>query len=456
MKVLLINPPNNYELVANDPIMIKEQQGVSPPLGILYLGAYLRSTRRYEVSVIDAQVDNLTYANIAMMVDSIKPDVIGMTVMTFTLIDVKKTIEWIRTVTTAPIVLGGPHPTIYPEETMESLKPDYVICGEGEITLAMLLQAIPSDRKIWYSDSFIEDLDCLPFPARDLTPYRKYYSVLAKETPTTTMFSSRGCPFKCTYCDRPALGKRFRAMSAIRTVDEMEHCVKMGIKEIFFYDDTFTVSKKRVMEICEEILRRNLKITWDIRARVNTVDEDMIPIMKRAGCERIHFGVESAQDHILKNLNKGITRDQVLKAFSLCKKYRIKSLAYFMIGNPGESISDIWETLKFAKRLRPDYMQCTILTPFPSTKLYRDALDSGLIKTDVWREYSVHPLLSFKPPVWSENFSRSELQNILRKFYRGFYLRPSFIIGAVSEIRNREQLVRYFKAGLSLLKMSVK
>ena len=244
-------------------------------------------------------------------------------------------------------------------------------------------------------------------------------------------------------------------MSADRTVAEMVKCYLMGIKEIFFYDDTFTVSKKRVLEICRLIKSSGVRMTWDVRSRVDTIDEEMIKTMKEAGCVRIHFGVESSQEHVLKALNKGITKTQVKNAFTWCRKHGVKSLAYFMIGNPGETENDIIATARFARELKPDYMQCTILTPFPATKLYSQAITSGLLKTDVWREYALNPKKDFQPPVWEENFTREELQENLRLFYKKFYLTPRFILGAVLEIRNLAQLTRYFKAGLSLLKMSL-
>lgn len=450
MKILLINPPNSHELIANDPVIVKDQQGLYPPLGLLHLASHLQ--KKHKVRIVDCQTDCNSVGDIAEAIVLFKPDVIGMTVMTFTLIDCLEAMKTIREFSDAVVVLGGPHPTIYPAETLVTFGCDFVIQGEGEIAFEKLLENLTSKNRVWREDSFIEDLDTLHYPARELTPYKLYYSVLAEETPTTTMFSSRGCPFQCTYCDRPALGKRFRSMSADRTVDEMEHCQCLGIKEIFFYDDTFTVNKRRVMDICWLIVDRGLKITWDVRARVDTVDEEMIIAMKEAGCVRIHFGVESAQPHILKALNKGITREQVTNAFKWCKKHGIKTLAYFMIGNPGETSEDIDETLRFAKELNPDYMQCTILTPFPATKLYRNALARGFYG-DVWREYAINPTPEFQAPIWPENFTREQLQKKLKSFYRGFYLRPMFLLKAILEIRNLAQLKRYFKAGLSLLKM---
>lgn len=471
MKVTLINPPNENELIGNDPVIIKEQQGIYPPLGILYIAAYLRSTGRYELQIIDAQADNLTHAEIGERVVEFNPEVVGITAMTFTLLDVKYTINEIRKRCTAKVVVGGPHVVIYPEETVDprGLAADYAVIGEGEITFDELLQAIDAgtaDKKIWRQERFIEELDKLPFPARELTPIHKYYSVLAKDTPTTTSFSSRGCPYVCSFCDRPALGKGFRSMSANRVVDEMEWCVNNGIKEVFFYDDTFSVSKKRVHDICDELKRRGLsyqdsngkwvsKIYWDIRTRVNVVDEGLLKNMKEAGCDRIHFGVESGVTRIIKELQKGITNDQVEDAFALCKSLGIKTLAYFMMGNPTETHEDIVETLNLAKRIKPDFMQMTILSPFPATQIYHRALKEGIIDKDVWKEYALNMNEDFRPPLWLEKFKRVELENELRWFYRNFYLTPWFIWNTIKEIRNIGQFIRYAKAGFSLIKMTL-
>ena len=165
----------------------------------------------------------------------------------------------------------------------------------------------------------VDDLDSLPFPARDLTPYMKYYSLIAKTQPVTTMITSRGCPYRCLFCDRPHLGKRFRPRTAMNVVDEMEQCVGMGIREFLIYDDTFTVNRKRVLDICSEIKRRGLGIGWDVRARVDTITPDMLAAMKDAGCDRIHYGVESGSPEIIETLRKGITIEQVRRVFRQTK-----------------------------------------------------------------------------------------------------------------------------------------
>ena len=459
MKVCLINVPNTYELVGNDPVIIKEQQGVYPPLGILYIAAYLKNTGNYEVSVIDAQAEGLDHVGVAQRVEMLKPDVIGLTAMTFTLVDCKLVMQEIRKRSKAPIVVGGPHTAIYPEETLHpnSLGADYVIVGEGEMTFDRLCQDIATGKaidRIYRQTAFIQDLNELPFPARELTHIDKYYSVLAHDTPTTTAFSSRGCPFSCAYCDRPALGKGFRAMNAQRMVDEMEHCVALGIKEMFFYDDTFSVSMKRVFEFCDEMIKRNVKMRWDIRTRVNVVNEELIKKMAMAGCDRIHFGVESGNPRIVRVMNKGVSIEQVEKAFDLCKRYKIKTLAYFMMGNPTETFDDVKDTLALSRRIKPDFMQMTILSPFPATKYYLDAQKEGVIQTDVWRDYSMVINDDFRPPLWDEIYDRQELESHLRWFYAKFYLTPEFLWERIKEVRNLGQFKRYASAGLSLLKMT--
>ena len=298
MKILLINPPRFNEVVADNPSFIEEERGNNPPLGILYIATYLKKYSKHDISIIDAQVEKLGYdQSFKERIKKINPDIVGVTVMTFTLIDVIKTINLIKEVGRSlnkriNIAVGGPHPTIFPEETVNLPNIDFVITGEGEIPFLKLIEALNNKsnlkqiKGLVYKENekiinngqadYIENLDSLPFPDRTLIPIKKYNSILAADRIVTTMFTSRGCPYKCLFCDRPHLGKRFRARSAKNVVDEMEICKKLGIDEILIYDDTFTVDRQRVLDICDEIIKRNLEIIWDIRARVNTIDEELL------------------------------------------------------------------------------------------------------------------------------------------------------------------------------------
>ena len=468
MKLLLINPPFEQTFGSIMPKKLEEGLDFLPPLGLLYVAASVEKTGRHLVEIIDAQVDKLDAKMLKEEITKRRPDAIGVTAMTFTLLDVIQTIKMAKDVDPKiKIILSGPHVIIYPEETMTIKEVDFLVLGEGEKTINLLLDNINKPYELAKIKGlffrrgqniintgpadFIEDLNELPFPARHLAPYKKYFSVVSARRPVTTMFSSRGCPYQCLFCDRPQVGKRFRARSAKNVVDEMQLCQNMGIKEIFIYDDTFAVDRQRVMEICSEIIKRDIKIAWDIRTRVNTVDEEMLSAMKTAGCQRIHYGVEAGTQKILNVLRKGITLEQALIALKLTKKIGIESAAYFMIGSPSETKEDILQTIKFMKKLDPDYAQIAITTPFPATDLYRIAQEQGVINGDPWREFAKNPVQSFIPPIWEKELSRSQLSALLRKAYRSFYMRPSFIIKKLVEVRSLHELWQKSRAALRML-----
>ena len=443
LKILLLNIPNENELIGNDPIIIKEQQGVFPPLGLMYIASYLKKYTIHDIKFIDCQAEKINYSLLKMILHGSEYDFICLSSMTFTLIDTKITIDLIKEVSPhSKIIVGGPHPTIYPKETLD-LGADKVIVGEGERSIIDLLN---TEHKSAIGEK-IQNLDLLSFPYRQ--DIDKYYCVLSPNK-LTTLFTSRGCPYNCIYCDRPAMGKQFRTRTPENVVAEIEECVKLGIKEFFIYDDTFTVDKERVYDICREIVKADLDIVLDIRTRVNCVDRDLLRALKYAGLKRIHFGVESGVQRVLNALNKGITLEQVNNAFKWCKELKIDTLAYFMIGNPTERKEDIDETYTFCRELSPDFAQFTILTPFPATKLY----DMWLARhnQDVWQNYATCPTPDFIPPIWDEFYTREELQGILRKIYKRYYLRPKFIFHRAKEIKSFTQLKRYIKAGWSLLK----
>lgn len=470
MKVLLINPPSENEIVSCNPKFLNQERGHNPPLGILYLAAYLEKFSDFEVRILDCQVEEVKYDQLSQIIKGINPEVVGVTAMTLTLIDVMKVVKIVKEVNAnIKIVLGGAHPHIYPEETISLPGVDYVILGEGEISFFELLKCLTEkDYKKLYQvkglvfkdngniinngqGEAIINLDELPFPARSLTPYKKYYSIIAKKNPITTMFTSRGCPYRCTFCDRPNMGKFFRARSFKNVVDEMEECKNMGINEILVYDDTFTVNRPRVIDICREIQKRKLEIFWDIRARVDNINEEVLRELKKANCQRIHYGVEAGTEKILKVLNKGITLKQVETAFRLTRKIGIQTLAYFIIGSPGETKEDILETMNFVKKLNPDFVQFTLLTPFPATPIYADALRRGILKYDYWQKFAENPTSDFKTKYWEENFNEQELISILNLVYKNFYFRPNFMLKEIFRTRSLSELKRKLKAGLKVL-----
>lgn len=471
MRTLLINPPSLNELMGNNPEIIESERGYNPPLGLLFIAGYLREHSNHDVQVIDAQVEELDYDDLEYRLVDADFDLVGITVMTFTILDVIKTVKLVKNVSPhCRIVLGGPHVHIFPEETALLEGVDFLIKGEGEISFLMLLDALEGKRSFAHvpglvyknssgevvescTDKVHSDLDSLAFPARDLTPYQNYGSLLAKRLPITTVFTSRGCPFKCSFCDRPHLGKKFRSMSAKRVVEEFEDCIAMGIREYLIYDDTFTVNKQRVKEICRLVIGKRLDIGFDIRARVDSIDEEMLSLLKRAGCRGIHYGVEAGTEKILKILNKGISLKMTKEVFDLTRKYKIPTLAYFMIGAPEENRQDILETFRITRWLNPDFMHMTILTPFPGTPIYLEGLESGAIKHDYWREFAKSPTRDFSPPFWEGELTRDELHELLVQGYKQFYGRPSYIFKKIFSIRSFGELKRKARAGLKVLFM---
>jgi len=470
MRVLLINPPQRNMVTNNIPSIVDEERGYNPPLGILYVAAHAREHTSHKISVIDAVVEELDYPGLKARIAAARPDVVGVTTTTFTLVDAVHTIRAVKEISPdIRVVLGGPHPYIYPEESINLPGVDFLVIGEGERPFTQLLDnindasALRNVKGLVFRDGnelvntgmpeLVDDLDTLPFPARDLTPYMKYYSLIARTQPVTTMITSRGCPYRCLFCDRPHLGKRFRARSARNVVDEMEGCVGLGISEFLIYDDTFTVNKQRVFDVCREIGERGLKIGWDVRARVDTVTPEMLKAMKDAGCDRIHYGVEAGTPEVIETLRKGITIEQVRNVFRETKAAGISTLAYFMIGSPGETRAQIGESMRLARELDPDYLHLSITTPFPETDLYRMGFDRGIFDVDYWRKFAADPTTDFVPRVWEENLSRDELIMMLHAGYKDFYLRPGYIWKRLKALRSLSDLRSKARAGMKVFRI---
>jgi len=468
MKVLLVAPPGT-ETIKSDLIhLIHEERGINPPIGLLYVATSIKENSNHKVEVLDASVDKLSLKQIGEEIKKFNPDIVGMTLSTFSLLECIRIARLAKEINPkTKVMVGGIHVYIFPRETIELGCFDYGVLGEAEHSIITILDKIEKNESL--SDikgvvckengniietgppELLTDLDSIPFPDRTLLPYKRYNSIIAKANPINIMITSRGCPCKCIFCDRPHLGKHFRVRSADNVADEFEECYKLGIKEILVYDDTFTINQRRVIDICKKIIERNIKIYWGIRARVDTVSEEMLELLKKAGCVRINYGVESGDPEVLKGLNKGITLEQAEKAFSLTRKYGIDALAYFMIGCPGDTQKTIEATRKFAEKIKPSYVHFTILMPFPSTKVYADALEKGFIKKDVWREFAKNPVSDFEIPVYEENFKRHELVKLLGKCNKGFYFRPSYILREIFKKRTPAQFYREARAALKLL-----
>lgn len=431
MKVILINPPMTHIVKSTisdfiDGLLVDHPL---PPLGLMYVAAYLRQ-HGHNVKVVDMNVIPYT---LEIPEDT---NFIGISATTLTLYDailLAKNIKGFRN--KIPIVLGGPHTNIYPAETAAMDCFDYVVCGEGELPFLQLLNGYDEWKII--KPTIIENIDDIPFPARDLVGINQYHSALSKR-PVTTAITSRGCPMSCTFCYQPHYGQHWRARSAINVVDEMESIFKMGIREIEFYDDTFTFDANRVINICDEINSRGLKVDWNIRTRVDKVDYEMLKFMKEAGCKRINYGIESASPEVLKTLRKGFTIDQAIKAIEWTNKVGIEIQAYFMLGNPDETDEQMRSTIRFANKYIPDYCYYSLTAPFPGTKLYKDGIEQGIFD-DFWKEFALNPTLDFRMKFWAED-KREELVRLMKDGYRSFYYDPRRILKKLIKIKSWNEL----------------
>ncbi len=417
MKVVLINPPQYTKYP-------------QPPMGLALLGAILER-EGHEINILDLNVQpeyKLTKA--------IASDVVGITAMTPTINTSLKTAKHLKGINPKlKIVLGGVHATLLPKETINS-DIDVLVKGEGDNAI---LEVLKDDIKGIYESESEVDMDSLPFLAYHLLPWQKYkpHPPHGREKPFFATITSRGCPYHCTYCSKAVFGNKFRAQSPKRVVDEVEYYIKrFGAKEIAFYDDVFTLDKKRVYGIVDEILRRGLKVCWTCETRANLVDRELLKHMEKAGCYSIAYGIESASQDILDIIDKDITLAQVREGVGWTREAGIQTIGYFMIGSPNETPETIRQTIDFAKKLKLDYAQFSVTTPFPRTKLYEFYMDSN--KENVpWDNFVYAGVGSKVSPIFeSEVLSRDDIEYWVSKAYKEFYLRPSYIWQRLSRIRS--------------------
>jgi len=465
MKIILINPSIRNPLRAEIPLKIDKEIGALPSLGLLSLASFLKERLpEQEVNIIDARIDNMDLESVRETVERIRPDLVGITTMTFSLLDVLDTARVIKGIdSNIKICLGGPHVSIYPKETLSFKEVDFVIQGEGEEAFLHLINNLNDKTPLFNirglglkdeqgnlhlngGKQIIEDLDILPPMDIKSINYKKCYSPLGVGKLMMTLQSSRGCPFRCIYCDQQS-GKILRKRSIKKIIDEIKNFHALGVRDIFFVDDLFTFDRKRVFEFCSSILEEKIDIYFKISSRVDTIDREMLAILKKAGCYRIHYGVESGSQRILNRLKKGITIEQIENAFRLTREAGIDTFAYFMLGCPGETRQDIMDTVNFALKLNPSYAHFSIATPYPDTELYRMALEEGLFGEDYWRKFAQCPDKEFSTKFWTKELKTEELISLQNYVNRRFYFRVPFLM---KELRN----IPSWSSGLKRMKMA--
>ena len=482
-------------ILIQPPLSRKERYGVLssggsclPPFGLAWLAAVLRE-EGYSVSIIDSEAELLSCKEVVSRVLAENPSVVGITGTTISVSRAGDVAHALREQSfSRPIILGGPHVTAVPEATLRTFSSfDVAVTGEGEKTIVQLMKVLTSLRNTFAADEhFLKDsmdealkgvkgiafigandhyietppqeylsqdeLNDLPLPAFDLLPpLNSVYQPSALRShrlPSSSLITTRGCGGKCTFCDNTVFGNRTRSFSSdyiLKMVDVLVR--RYGVRDITFYDDNFVVNKKRLKEFCSALKENHPQLSWSCNARVDVINDELVDLVKAAGCWQMSVGIESGDQSILDRECKGITIEQVTKAVHLLHKARIKTKGFFMIGHPGETEETVQKTIDFALQLPLDDFQMSFLTPFPGTCIYKNASQWGEL-TENWDSMNM-----WTPVFIPRGFTRERLIELQSKALRSFYFRPSIVFRYfLTCVRTPSVTGAIFRGALSLLK----
>ena len=363
-------------------------------------------------------------------------------------------------------ILGGPQVTIFPEEAFHSEAVDMIVLSEGEMVIRNVMNALGDEdslrevKGIWFRsktgeiiqnmrEGLVDDLDIFPSPALDLFEMDKYYPPAhIRGKRVAHLLTSRGCPFKCTFCEtKLTFGRSFRYHSTEKVIEDLENLISLGYDSFQFYDDIFTANKKRVVDLCEAIIARNWKIQWMCFTRTNCVDEDTLKLMKRAGCYLITYGGETGDDDLLRLIKKDLTVETNFKGIRITREQGIQTMSSFMLGLPTETREQSLKTINFAVDSGLDYAVFPITEPYPGTELWVDAQKYG--RFDSSGKYQ-NNLLSENSAVWIPNGrTREELESLAQLAMRRFYWRPRSFLRALKNFLHLPfgRAMRYFWSG---------
>jgi len=442
------------------------------PIGTLYVAAVLQKAG-HEVTFLNGAF--MTHDEVLERTQKFGPGFIGIYSTTFGWEKAKKTASDLRKIFGKSVFIcaGGPYPIAMQERCLEDAGNciDAVVTGEGEFTCAEIVERLHDEKSlegvqgvIFRSGErvvknparpLITDLDQLPFPARELLGDANLYippPATYRRKPVAVLMTSRGCNRRCIYCfqidkERKS-GIRYRSVESV--LEEIEHCIKQGYREIKFIDDTLAADYDRAMRIAQGIKERHLDFTWFASACVNQVDKPLLQAFRDAGCWAILFGAESGVQKNLNTIRKGTTLEQIRKAVQAAKDVGIRVSTPFMFGIPGETFEEGLETIEFAIDLNPDIANFHAITPFPGTYLYDNLDEYGSI-TDSLTDFTYQGA-AFIP----HTMTREEILRLRQTAFKRFYSRPSFIIRRVLELRNFHDLKIAFNSLRSLFWISVK
>ena len=452
------------------------------PIGIASVAAYLRE-RGHGVGVLDSCALQLNDEEVVAVIEERKPKIIGISATTYALTGAYSLATAIRkSFPDQLIILGGSHANVAGRETIDQYDVfDIVAAGiDGEYTALQIVEGyaesnysrekfLKNDQLLSSIDGLIykrsgeiisnqprsrfTNLDDLPFPARDLFPLERYVPLPNQyhKLPLTNMVVIRGCPYVCSFCDQAGTGARTR--SPAKTIDEIRHVVdRYGVKEISFWDDTMSYNKKWMREFCEGLIDARLDVIWSAFAAVNTVNQEILHLMKQAGCWNIFYGFETGVPSLMRNIDahkKNKSFEKMKQVRNWTRDAGIEIRGSFMLALPGETPELAEETIRQAIELDPEYAQFSCTTPFPGTRLYDQVREGkwGTLTTDDFSEFQGWNVV-FLPEGYKD---KKEVWEMSRKAFRSFYFRPKYIVKRIIAIRSWEDIKRHYKAFIALM-----
>ncbi len=430
--------------------ILKSFEYTMPPVGLLSIAGHLKQNN-INVNILDFTIEDFRNKSIEQIIENKiektgQPLWFGISVCTPVAYNAYEIADIIKKLfPDSKIVLGGPHITVLKERIFDECKSaDYLITGEGEYSLCNLIncndlspdnifERFPNSS-IFKTKAIEVRPEDLPLPAYELLDFDKYVpppASLNSKKPGIGIITSRGCPFKCTFCAR-ITGNKLRFKTIDQVIDEIKYLQNTyKIKQFHFYDDTITCRKSYITELCQRFIDENLNLHWSCFARVDTVDEEVLALMKKSGCFVIMYGVESLDESILKDVRKGINIEQINKALILTRKAKIESRISLIIGTPTETRESLAKTKKDLLKLDTDFFQAFIAVPMPGSQFYIDAKAEGRIINENWADYNLSKVL-YRHSVFTEK----ELFKEQRNMYLKFYLRPRIVFNLIKSVNS--------------------
>ncbi len=463
MKFALVFNPFRYKIHEENIKIVQKYFGLFPPLSIAWV-ASIAEKSGHEVKIVDARTLDLSKEETLDRLQSFKPDIMGFMMTTYMFPDTLGWVRFLKNHLKIPVIIGGYNLRVYPRESLSHPEIDFGIVEQAYYTIPALFRELESPSPnfddvpglVYKKNGKIIvtphpqkiDFDKFPNPARHLLPNELYAEFPTERKNFTVMVTSLGCPHGCSFCEAGRTAYNPRSPQTV--VEEMEECYyKHKIREIDIFDYEFTGMRNRVFKICKLIQKKNLDINWACRSRADTVDADLLYEMKKAGCSRIYFGLESGSQEILHKVNKGITLKQIRCTISICRDLGIKSLGFFLIGAPGETKETVKGTLKFAKSLNLDYVQFSKCLAKPLTPLWKKMVaETG---RDYWKDWVLGKEIDRElSRPWTKLANR-EIDSLTKHSYLSFHMRPSFIFKHLKGIRSYSELKRKVCAFLDMI-----